>query len=66
MAGWGKDQWFLLARVSLPVPEFLLVVVKREVDQRLSRVVFSDTAAGFEQHSSVPSVGQVELVWLYR
>ena len=64
VAGWGKDQWFLPVRVRLPATEFLPAVAKREVGQRLSRVALSDAAAGFERHSSAPSMGPVELVWL--
>ena len=64
VAGWGKDQWFLLARVRLPVMEFLPAVVKLEVGQWLARVALSDAAAGSELHSSAPSSGQVERVWL--
>ena len=66
VAGWGKDQWFLLARVRLPVMEFLPAVVELEVGQWLARVALSDAAAGSEPHSSAPSVGQVERVWLCR
>ena len=64
VAGWGKDQWFLLARVRLQVTEFLPAVVELEVGQWLARVTLSDAAAGSEPHSSAPSAGQVERVWL--
>ena len=66
VAGWGKDQWFLLARVRLPVTEFLPAVVELEAGQWLARVALSDAAAGSERHSSASFVDQVELVWLCR
>ena len=52
VAGWGKDQWFLLARVRLPATEFLPAFVELEVGQWLARVALSDAAAGSEPPSS--------------
>ena len=66
VSGWGKNQRFLLARVRLPVTEFLPAVVELEVGQWLARVALPDAAAGSEPHSSAPSEGQVERVWLCR
>ena len=66
VAGWGKNQRFLLARVRLPVMEFLPAVVELEVGQWLTRVALSDAAAGSQPHSSAPSAGQVERAWLCR
>ena len=40
------------------------VVVELEVDQWPVRAAFLGAAIGSEPHSSVPSEGQVELVWL--
>ena len=66
VAGWGKNQRFLPARVKLSVTEFLPVVVELEVGQWPARVAFPDAAAGSEPHLSAPSEGQVERVWLCR
>ena len=66
VAGLGKSQRFLPARVKLSVTEFLPVVAELEVSQWPVRAAGPDAAVGSEPHSSVPSEGQVELVWLCR
>ena len=63
VAGWRKDQRFLLARERLSVTEFPPVVAKLEAGQWSARAAVS-VAAGSEQHSDVSSVGQTDLVWL--
>ena len=63
VAGWRKDQRFLLARERLSVTEFPPAVAKLEVGQWSVRAAFS-VAAGSDLHSDAPSVGQAELVWL--
>ena len=64
VAGVGKNQWFLPARVKLSVTEFLPVVAELEVGQWPARAAFPDAAVGSEPHLSVLSEGQVELAWL--
>ena len=63
VAGWRKDQWFLLARERLSVTESPPAVVKLEAGQWSARAAFS-VAAGSGLHSDAPSVGQAEPVWL--
>ena len=64
VAGLGKNQRFLPARVELSVTEFLPMVAELEVGQWPVRAAFPDAAVGSERHLSVPSEGQVELAWL--
>ena len=63
VAGLGKNQRFLPARVDLLVTEFLPVVAELEVGQWPVRAAFPDAAVGSEPHLSVPSEGQVKLAW---
>ena len=62
VAGWRKDQRFLLTRERLSVAEFPPAVAKLEVGQWSARAAFS-VAAGSKLHSDVSSVGQAEQVW---
>ena len=61
VAGWRKDQRFLLARKRLSVTEFPPAVRKLEADQWSARAAFS-VAAGSGLHSDAQSVGQAEPV----
>ena len=66
VAGLGKSQRFLLARVKLSVTESLPMAAELELSQWPVRAACPDAAVGSEPHSSVPSEGQVGLVWLCR